>query len=463
MSFELIVKNADIWTASEHYTADIGVSGGKITQIATDLPADRADRVIDATGKYTIPGGIDPHVHMELPFCGTVSSDNFETGTKAAARGGVTSIIDFAMQDEEKGLMAGIEARMAAADPQVCVDYGLHGGLIKWNQVDKDELDRSIDMGVVTHKMFMIYEEQGWLSDDAALFEALMYVKERGARICVHAESERVMNLLIKKYLEQKEDVGAYGHVLSRPNFIEEEAIQRAVKWTEASESRLYVVHMSTGGGADIIKAAREKGIDAWAETCPQYLMLNDEVFKDKESGHLWATCPQIKKAEDNERLWKALRDGEVPIVSTDTCTFTKEQKAMWNGDFTKIPFGLPGVETLLPSVYTYGVKAGRIDMHRFVSVISTNSAKLMGMYPHKGTIAVGSDADLCIFDPDATKKVDYNELATNCDWNPFQGEELGGFPTWTVSRGRVVVDEGAFVGETGWGQFIKRSPGGAL
>ncbi len=463
MSFDLVIKHADVVTASDRFTADIGVRDGRITDLATEIPADAGDRVIDATGKLTIPGGIDPHVHLELPFCGTVSADDFETGTRAAARGGLTTLIDFAMQDPEHGLVAGIEARMAAANDKVCIDYSLHGGLTKWNQLDKVEVDRTVEMGVPTCKMFMIYEAEGWQSDDAALFEALEYVKDRGARIMVHAESEKVMNLLIARLAAEKEELGAYGHALGRPDYSEWEAIQRAVTWTEVSGSRLYVVHMSTGRGADIVKAAHERGVDVLAETCPQYLLCDDSVFKDRERGHLWATCPQIKKKEDSERLWKGLQDGEVCLVATDTCTFNKEQKAMWQGDFTKIPFGLPGVETLVPSLYTYGVKTGRIDLHRFVEVISTNAAKIMGLFPRKGTIAVGSDADIAIFDPDATKKVDPGELATNCDWNPFEGQELAGFPTWTISRGRVVVDEGQFVGEPGWGRFVKRTPGGGL
>ena len=463
MSYDLIIQNADVFTAADRFTADIGVRDGKIADLAASLPADNASRVIDAAGLYTVPGGVDPHVHLELPFCGTVSSDDFETGTRAAARGGLTTLIDFAMQDPDKGLVAGIEARMAAAAPKVCIDYSLHGGLTKWRQLDPSEVDAAVAMGVPTHKMFMIYEAEGWQSDDAALFEALEYVRDRGARIMVHAESERVMSLLVRRYSERKEELGAYGHTLARPDYTEYEAIQRAVTWTEETGSRLYVVHMSTGRGADIMKAARERGVDAWAETCPQYLLLDDEVFRDRERGHLFATCPQIKKKTDSARLWRGVERGEIPIVATDTCTFDTKQKAMWGGDFTKIPYGMPGVETLAPSVYTHGVKAGRIDMHRYVQVISTNAAKLMGLYPRKGTVAVGSDADLAIFDPNATKVIDPAELDTNCDWNPFEGHELGGFPTWTVCRGRVVVADGKFVGEPGWGEFVKRTPGGTL
>jgi len=457
MKLDTIVKGGTITTASESYIGDIGIANGKIVALGRDLQSDNGANVIDAKGKQVLPGAIDVHVHLQLPFCGTVSADDFESGTRAAARGGVTTVIDFAIQDVDKGLMAGIEKRMAEADPKVAVDYSLHSIIIKWSDKIEKEMKKVVDSGIPSFKMFMIYEKEGWQSDDAALFSALSESANTGATICVHAESERVMNVLIKRYLQQK--VGAYGHVLSRPNFIEEEAIQRAIKWTEVTGGRLYIVHMSTGEGADQVKIGQSKGIHVHAETCPQYLVLNDEVFKDKKFGHLWATCPQIKKAKDNQRLWRGLVDGEVRVVSTDTCTFTKTQKAMWNGDFTKIPFGMPGVETLLPSVYTAGFKEGLFSLNHLVKLVCTNPAKIMGLYPHKGTIALGSDADVIIIDPKKSKVIDYKELDTNCDWSPFQNWKMFGFPDVTLSRGKVVVDKGKFVGKKGHGKFIKRRP----
>ncbi|MBW2528276.1 MAG: dihydropyrimidinase [Deltaproteobacteria bacterium] len=462
MGFDLVIKNGTVVTADETCQADVAIQGEKVVAVGQGL-ADLANgaKIIDATGKLVLPGSIDVHVHLQLPFCGTVSSDDFDSGTRAAARGGVTTLIDYAIQDVENGLWAGIEKRMAEADPKVVVDYGLHSIVIKWNDAAREEMRSVIDRGVPTFKMFMVYEAEGWQSDDAALFGALTETKENGGRILVHAESEKVMTSLIEKYRGQ--DVGAYGHVLSRPNFIEEEAIQRAVKWTEASGGRLYVVHMSTGGGADIIKAAQARGVNVYAETCPQYLVLTDEVFKDQERGHLYATCPQVKKAADSERLWNGLRDGEVCIVSTDTCTFNTEQKAMWNGDFTKMAFGMPGTETMMPTIYTHGVKAGRFDLNHMVRLCATNPARLHGLYPKKGTIAPGSDADIAIIDPDKKKKVDFNELDTNCDWSPYQGMELAGFPDVTLCRGTVVVDAGKFVGKQGYGKFQKRTAGANL
>jgi len=464
VSYDLVVKNGTIVTHTETYQADIGIKGEKIAAIGTDLLAaagnGKKPQVIDAKGLYVMPGGIDVHVHLQLPFCGTVSADDFETGTRAAARGGVTTVVDFAGQDPEKGLWAGIESRMKEAEKKVCVDYSLHGMITKWNDNIRKELKKCMDKGVTSFKMFTIYEKEGWNSDDAAFFSALTESAQTGATICAHAESEKVMNYLIDLYHKQTKQLGAYGHALSRPNFIEEEAIQRLAKWAEVTGGKLYIVHMSTGEGANQIRAAQERGARVFAETCPQYLVLNDEVFKDKKNGHLYGTCPQIKKKADNARLWKGLMDGEVSVVSTDTCTFNKKQKSMWNGDFTKIPWGMPGVETLLPALYTHGVLGKKFDINHYVRLISTNPARMFGMFPRKGTIAIGSDADLNIFHPTKAKKIDYKELATNCDWSPFQGESLAGFPVFTVSRGEIVVDKGKWIGKVGRGKFIPRGIG---
>ena len=463
MKFDMIIRNGTLVTATETFRADVGIIGEQIAATGSHLVSEPQCEVIDASNKYIMPGGIDVHVHLQLPFCGTVSADDFITGTRAAACGGVTTVIDYAMQDKEKGLMAGIQSRMKEAKGRVCVDYALHSVILKWDAPTKQEMEEVIAFGIPTFKMFMIYESEGWQSDDAALFSALEATAENGARICVHAESDKVMNLLIRKYLEKKDELGAYGHVLSRPNFIEAEAVQRAITWAEATGGRLYIVHTSTGESAEILHQARHRGINVYGETCPQYLLLDDEVFKDKERGHLYATCPQIKKKKDQERLWTALTRGDISIVSTDTCTFTTNQKAMWKGDFTKIPFGLPGVETLLPAVYTFGVLQKRFDLNHFVSLISTNPAKLMGLFPQKGTLAIGSDADIIIVDPRKTRVIDFKELETNCDWSPYQGMEMSCFPDFTICRGSVIVKDGKFSGKEGYGKFIKRRPGGEI
>ena len=459
---DIIIKNGNVVTASDTYVADIGVKDGKIETIGANLNAGQESQVIDAKGKYVFPGGIDVHVHLQLPFSGTISKDDFENGTKAAACGGVTTVLDFAIQTKGKSIMEAVEARRAEADSKVCVDYGLHAAITDWNETTQAEIKKVIDYGIPTFKMFMIYRNEGWMADDGMLFSALEETAKLGGHIGVHAESVDVLNLLIERYAKEKEKWGAYGHALSRPSYTESEAIIRAIKWAEVTGGQLYIVHMSTGEGTDAVAAAREHGVNVYAETCPQYLLLDDEVFKGK-NGHLYATCPQIKKPHDSERLWKGLADGDVQIIATDTCTFDTKQKAAWNGDFRKIPFGMPGVETMVPLMYTEGVGKRGFSVNQLVSLVSTNPAKLFGMYPKKGTIAIGSDADLVVFDPDKKVTLKAENLQTNCDWSPFEGWNLVGYPAVTISKGKVVAEDGKFVGEIGHGSFLKRAPYGKL
>ncbi len=457
---ETIIKHGTVVTATDTYQADVGITNGKIVQIGQDLTAPGA-KILDAAGKYVMPGGIDVHVHLQLPFCGTVSADDFENGTKAGACGGLTTVIDYAIQTKGEKLMDAVVARRKEADGKVCVDYSLHGGITDWD-IAKDEMDAIVDYGIPTFKMFMVYRSQGWMADDGSLLQALEATKRNGARICVHAENDDAINMLQTRYASQVAELGAYGHALTRPNYTEQEAIARAALWAEVTGGRLYVVHMSTGEGADAVWSARERGANVHAETCPQYLLLDDELFKG-ENGHLYATCPQLRKPADQERLWEGLMEGTVQVIGTDTCTFNTTQKAMWNGDFRKIPFGMPGVETMMPLTYHYGVNQGRFSLNRFVQLCSTNPAKIFGLYPQKGSIAVGFDADIVVWDPDKEVTLDHNQMQTNCDWSPFQGYTLTGAAHLTLSRGRVVAEQGRFVGEAGYGQFVARKPWGDL
>jgi len=287
-------------------------------------------------------------------------------------------------------------------------------------------------------------------------------MKEYGTMLLVHAESARVLDELIARSHtpELMKKYGAQLHAMTRPNFVEAEAIQRVVMWSEVTGGQLYIVHMSTGEGADIIRAAQSRGVPVLAETCAQYLVLDDSVFA-LEDGHLYACCPQVKKPKDIERLWEGLKTGEVSVISTDTCTFSREQKAMWNGDWTKIPMGMPGLETLLPVTYTHGVLKNRITLEEMVSKLSTNPAKIMGLYPRKGAIEVGSDADLAIIHPTMRQCVDCAQMETNADWSPYQGWDLAGFSRTTLSRGDVIVDDYCVVGREGRGQWLPRTTAG--
>ena len=461
MRFDTIVKGGNVVTPLGTNVTDIGITGEKITAVGPDLESGPQTRVIDAKGHHVIPGVLDVHVHLELPFMGAVSADDYRTGTRAGARGGVTTLIDFAIPYAGDSLSDAADKWMARAEGKAMIDYTFHICITRYNE-HKDQIKGMVDRGFTTFKEFMIYESEGWQSDDRALFGTLEKMKEYGTMLLVHAESSRVLDELIERHHtpEMMEKYGARLHRMTRPNFIEAEAIQRVVTWSEVTGGQLYIVHMSTRQGADMVKAAQSRGVPVLAETCAQYLVLDDTMF-DRDDGHLFACCPQIKTPADQERLWQGLKDGEVSVVSTDTCTFTREQKAMWNGDWTKIPMGLPGLETLLPVTYTHGVMKNRLSLEEMVAKLSTNPAKIMGLYPRKGAIEVGADADLAIIHPDRTFKVDCDTLETNADWSPYQGWDLAGFSRTTISRGDVIVDDYRVVGQEGRGKWLPRTSAG--
>ena len=460
MRFDKVIKGGNVVTPAGTFVGDIGISGEKIAALGVSLEAEGA-KVIDARGHHVIPGVLDVHVHLELPFCGTVSADDYRTGTRAGARGGVTTVIDFAIPYAGESLGQAADNWHRKAEGKSLIDYTFHICITRWND-HKDQIKEMVDRGFTTFKEFMIYESEGWQSDDRAMFGTLEKMKEYGTMLLVHAESARVLDELITRYHtpEMMKQYGARLHRMTRPNFIEAEAIQRAVQWSEATGGQLYIVHMSTAEGADIIRAAQSRGVPVIAETCAQYLVLDDSVF-DREDGHLFACCPQLKKPADVERLWKGLRSGEVSVISTDTCTFTREQKAMWNGDWTKIPMGMPGLETLLPLTYTHGVLEGRITLEEMSAKLSTNPARIMGLYPRKGAIQIGADADLAIIHPQRRETVTPGRMETNADWSPFEGWELAGFARTTLSRGDVIVDDYKVVGREGRGQWLPRTSAG--
>ena len=457
MPFDRVVKNGNVVTPAGAFVGDVGINGEKITALGTDLDASGA-KVIDAKGHHVIPGVLDVHVHLALPFMGAVSADDYITGTRAGARGGVTTLIDFAIPYKGESLSAAADNWHKKAEGKALIDYTFHVCITRWDE-HKDQIKGMVDRGFSTFKEFMIYESEGWQSDDRALFGTLEKMREFGTMLLVHAESSRVLDELIARHHtpEMMKKFGARLHPMTRPNFIEAEAIQRAVTWSEATGGQLYIVHMSTGEGADIIRAAQARGVPVIAETCVQYLVLDDSVF-EREDGHLFACCPQLKKPRDVDRLWKGLRHGEVSVISTDTCTFTREQKAKWGGDWTKIPMGMPGLETLLPLAYTRGVLDGRITLEEMCTKLSTNPAKIMGLYPRKGAIQVGSDADLAIIHPARCHNVVPSQLETNADWSPYAGWDLAGFARTTISRGEVIVDDYKVVGKAGRGQWLPRT-----
>jgi len=460
--FECVIRNGSISTANSTVVGDIGISSGLIREVG---PANSLTGVqtIDATGMHVVPGAIDVHVHLELPFCGTVSCDDFESGSRSAACGGVTTVIDFAIPSAGGTLLEAHDAWMKKARGRSLVDFSWHMAITRDEHLD--EIGAMIRRGLPTFKEFMIYEAEGWNSDDGRMFRTLEAMADLGGMLLVHAESSRVLNELIRRHHvpELMREHGARLHTITRPNFVEAEAIERAIHWSRVTGGRLYVVHMSTAEGADLVAAAQRQGVPVLAETCAQYLCLDDSVFS-KPDGHLFACCPQVKGRADIERLWHALTR-EVSVVSTDTCSFTREQKGMWMvgqgadayGDWTKIPMGLPGLDTLVPLLYTLGVESGRITLNQLVSLVSTNPARIMGLSHIKGDIRPGMHADLAIIDPEFRMTVSPERLQSRCDWSPFDGMNLAGFSHTTLVRGVPVVRDHAPVGNLSHGRFVER------
>ncbi len=459
-AYSKVVRGGRVVTPEGVVEADVGIDGERIAAVGPALDAGNAE-VIDAAGHYVLPGVLDVHVHLELPFCGTVSADDYRTGTRAAARGGVTTLIDFAIPYAGESLGQAADNWLKKADGRALIDYTFHICITRYAE-HRDQIRGMVERGFPTFKEFMIYASEGWQSDNAAMFGTLEQMKELGSMLLVHAESARVLDELIARYHtpEIMREYGARLHAMTRPNFIEAEAIQRAVTWAEVTDGPLYIVHMSTRQGADIVRAAQARGVPVLAETCIQYLVLDDSVF-GRPDGHLFACCPQLKTPADQERLWQGLASGEVSVISTDTCTFTREQKAMWDGDWTKIPMGLPGLETLLPLAYTHGVLGGRMDIEELVRKLATNPARIMGLYPRKGVIQPGADADLAIIHPEHRIAIDPATMEGSADWSPFEGWELAGFARTTLSRGNVIVDDYEVVGREGRGRWLPRTSAG--
>ncbi|MGA8807005.1 MAG: dihydropyrimidinase [Thermoanaerobaculia bacterium] len=451
-----LIKNGRIVTAVDDYNADILIDGGTIVTIGKSIEAD-ADKVIDAKGRLVIPGGIDPHTHMELPFGGTAASDTFETGTIAAAHGGTTTIIDFAVQGKGQSLKQAVDAWHAKADGRTSIDYGFH--LICTDLPDErlPEMKSMIDEGISSFKLFMAYPGV-FLVDDATIFKAMGMAGENGGLICMHAENGVVIDAIVKKALADGKTAPKY-HALTRPTKAEAEGVHRAIALAEMAGSSVYIVHLSCDDSLQEVTRARDMGINAYAETCPQYLFLDYSVYEQPGfEGAKYVMTPPIREKWNQEALWRGLKFNDLQVVSTDHCPFCmKEQKELGKNDFSKIPNGGPGVEERMSLIFNGGVAQGRISLNRFVEITSTAAAKIFGLFPRKGTIAVGSDADIVIFDPNEERTISAKTHHMNVDYSCYEGMTVKGVTKTVLSRGELVIEEGRYVGKPGKGQFLKR------
>jgi dihydropyrimidinase len=454
-----LIKNGHIVTAVDSYTADILIDGEIIAMIGKDLASvvGSVDRTIDATGKLVIPGGVDPHTHMDLPFGGTSSSDDFETGTRAAAFGGTTTIIDFAVQYKGQALNQALDAWFAKAEGKATTDYGFH--LIVTDLPDEGlpELKTMIDQGVTSFKLFMAYPGV-FLVDDGVIFKAMTAAGENGGLICMHAENGVVIDVLVKRAIEQGRTAPKY-HALTRPTKAEAEGVHRAIAIAEMANSPVYIVHLSCYDALKEVQAARDLGLPAFAETCPQYLLLDYSLYEKPDfEGAKYVMTPPLRDKENQELLWRGLRGDDLQVISTDHCPFCfKEQKELGRDDFSKIPNGGPGVENRMSLIYHHGVTQGRISLNRFVELTSTAAAKIFGLFPKKGTIAVGSDADIVIFDPNREQTIGAATHHMRVDYSAYEGWRVKGVTETVLSRGRVIVENNEFKGKAGAGRFLKR------
>jgi dihydropyrimidinase len=457
MRFDTIIRNGTIVTATDTYAADIGINGGKISVVAAQLPIENAGRVIDAAGHLVIPGGIDVHTHLDMPFGGTTSADDFETGTTAAAFGGTTTLIDFAIQYKGQTLRQAFDTWMKKAHDKAVTDYAFHCIITDLGAAQLEEMGQLIREGVTSFKLFMAYPGV-FMLDDATIFRAMSQAAKHAGFICMHAENGGAIDVIVQKALAEGKRAPKY-HALTRPTTAEAEATSRAIALAEMAGAPVYIVHLSCNEALEKVREARDRGLPVYAETCPQYLYLSLENFDVPGfEGAKYVFTPPLREKWHQEKLWQGLARDTLQVVSTDHCPFCfKEQKELGKDDFTKIPNGGPGIEHRLSLIYTGGVHAKRFSANRFVELVSTAPAKLFGLYPRKGTIAVGSDADLVIFDPDEQQVISAKTHHMRVDYSMFEGIHVTGVPKTVLSRGSTVIDQGKFVGRPGAGQFVRR------
>jgi dihydropyrimidinase len=457
-----LIKGGTVVTASDTFAADVWIEGDKISAlVAPGQSLGTPEHTIDASGQYVIPGGIDCHTHMELPFGGTTASDDFHTGTVAAAHGGTTTIVDFAIQSKGSSMRAGLDAWFAKAEGKAAIDYGFHMIMTEANTSTLEDMAAMVREGVTSFKMFMAYPGV-FLVDDQQIFRAMQRAGELGALITMHAEIGLPIDVLVQKALAEGRTAPVY-HALTRPEAAEATGTERAIALAEMAGVPVYMVHLSAQRALERVMEARDRGLPTYAETCPQYLFCTEDDLRgdpgDEWKGAGYVCTPPLRPKHHHDHLWRGLRNYDLQVVATDHCPFCmKDQKELGRGDFSKIPNGMPGVETRLHLLWD-GVRDGRISMNRFVEITSTAPAKIFGLYGKKGTLAVGADADVVVWDPRREKVLGKDTLHMRVDYSPFEGRRVIGTPSHVLSRGELVVKDDQWVASKvqGRGEFLRR------
>lgn len=451
---ELLIKGGTVVTATESFPADVAVDGGKIVAIGRDL-AVNAEKVVDATGKLVLPGALDAHTHMAMPFGGTVSADSYLAGTRAAVCGGVTTIFDYPVQHKGETILGLIGSKKEVLEKEACCDYAFHCCITDLNGGEiLDEIEQAVEEGITSFKCFLVYKKEGMMVDDGMLARLLLRAKELGAMINVHAENPDLIDLRTEQYLKEGK-TSAWYHYMSRPEFVEAEADKRVVHWASLLDTPVYIVHMADKEGLEACIKAKSEGHDILVETCPQYLEFTCDVYK-REDGRNFVCSPPMKGQESQDALWTAIKSGMIDTVATDHCPFQSYEKDWGKDDFTKIPNGCAGVENLYPYMLD-AANSGKITFERAVELCSTNVAKIFGC-DNKGAIAVGKDADIVIYDKDKDFTISVSNMHSDYDHTIWEGKKLHGYPVQTYLRGKLVYDNGDFVGTPGMGDYVKRS-----
>ncbi len=455
-NYDLLIKNGTVVTTTDMYKCDIAVKDGKIAAMQANIAPEEAENVYDANEKLVLPGALDVHTHLQMPFGGTVSADSYLSGTRAAACGGVTTIFDYPVQHTGESIMGLVNSKKAILENDACVDYAMHCCITDLNGGEiLEEMEQAVAEGVTSYKCFLVYKKERMMVDDGTLARLLLRAKELGALINIHAENPDLIDLNVEKFLSEGK-TSAWYHYLSRPEFVEAEADKRAVHWGKHLEAPLYIVHMANKEGLEACIDAKREGAEIYVETCPQYLEFTCDVYK-REDGRNFVCSPPIKGQESQDALWQAIKAGLIDTVATDHCPFQSYEKDWGKDDFTKIPNGCAGVENLYPYMLD-AANAGKITFQQAVALCATNPANIFGC-DNKGSLVVGKDADIVIYDRDKDFTITLESMHSDYDHTIWEGKQLHGYPVQTYLRGQLVYDNGEFVGKPGMGKYVKRSP----
>ncbi|MFW6111395.1 MAG: dihydropyrimidinase [Candidatus Bipolaricaulota bacterium] len=453
MKFDYVIKGGKVVSGRETFVGDIGIEEGKIRAVGKDLKGPSLERTYDARDCYVIPGIIDSHTHMNLPVSGTVSSDDFFTGGRAGVHGGVTTIIDFTTPEPGQSLPEAIKSRKEEAI--VCpIDFSFHGTLYGFDS-KKPEIQEAIELGVTSFKFFTAYGESNRRTPDGELFNAFREIGELGGISMVHCENDEIISHRRKELSSAGKKTIEY-HPESRPDFSESEAAGKVIHLGKKARGRLHLAHLTTEESVELLGEGKRAGIDLSGETCPQYLLMTETVYEE-ENGHRYAATPPLRQDADRNALWRGLESGVINSIATDHCPFQNEQKDEFKNDFLNIPQGLPGIETMASLIFSEGVRRDRLSIERMVELISANPAKRFGLHPDKGSLTVGTDADVVVFDPNKSKTIKAKNLHMNTDFNPYSDKTSYGWPRFVFSRGTPILEDDQFIGRRGSGNWISR------